>query len=235
MNQETIMNLFQKTLITVTSALSIGNSIAQDVPQTKPTVLTTEQKVAQCRPHLHRPENRDDLIHQMFQTGLLDDCLYSMPPEELQQIWDIPVVPMNKNTYSGADIASRLGFYIAHDIKFGLSIRLNKYSIENVGTLFPEGHYPKFMPEPSLISEADFSWGMNHNNLKWTSYRAKPNDQIQHGNEHIWIKDNRSIEPSAYMYGSIVALTFYNVKNNRFAIVLPQVTGFATSDTMKKK
>ena len=92
------MNLFQKTLITVTSALSIGNSIAQDVPQTKPTVLTTEQKITQCRPHLHRPENRDDFNSSNVQTGLLDDCLYSMPPEELQQIWDIPVVPMNKNT-----------------------------------------------------------------------------------------------------------------------------------------
>ena len=230
MNQEIIMNLFQKTLITVSSALSIGNSIAQDVPQTKPTVLTTEQKIAQCRPHLHRPENRDDLIHQMFQTGLLDDCLYSMPPEELQQIWDIPVVP-NPGNYPGSNIPSRLDFYVTYG-KFGLAIYLNKDSIENVGTLFPEGHYPNFMPEPSLISKANFSWGMNHNYLTWTSYRAKPNDQIQHGNEHIWVNGNRSIEPGVYMYGAIVGLIFYNMQ--RYLVPVPQITDFANTDAIKK-
>lgn len=225
------MKLLQKTLLTLTSALSIGNSVAQDLPTTEQTTpLTTEQKIAQCRPYLHRVEHRDDLIRQMFQTGLLDDCLYSMPPEELQQIWDIPVVQMNDDNYAGADIPSRLGFYIAYS-RFGMSIRLNKDSINEVGTLFPEGHYPKFMPEPSLIEEADFSWGMRHNNFNWTVHRAKPNDQIQHGNQHIWVKDNRAIEPKAYMYGAIVSLGFYNIQ--RYVVPVPQIRGFATTDTIK--
>lgn len=226
------MNFFQKTLLALTGALSIGNSIAQDVPAAEAAPPAPEQKIARCRPHLHRAENRDDLIRQMFQTGLLDDCLYSMLPEELQRIWDIPVVPVNKDTYSGADIPSRLGLYVAYS-RFGLSIRLNKDSIENIGTLFPEGHYPYFMPEPSLIEKADFSWGTHHNNLKWTVHRAQESDQIQHGNEHVWVKGNRSIEAGVYMYGAIVSLAFYNMK--RYIDSVPQITGFATTDTIKTK
>ena len=224
------MNFFQKTLLALTGALSIGNSIAQDVPAAEAARPAPEQKTARCRPHLHRAENRDDLIRQMFQTGLLDDCLYSMPPEELQRVWDIPVVPLNKDTYVGADIPSRLGFYVVHDDRF-LSIRLNKDSIENIGTLFPEGHYPQFMPEPSLIEKADFSWGTHHNNLKWTIYQAKENDQIQHGQEHVWVKGDRFIVPNVYMYGAIVSLVFFNMK--RYAESVPQITGFATTDTIK--
>ena len=228
------MNLFQKTLLALTGALSIGNSIAQDVLAAEAAPPAPEQKIARCRPHLHRAENRDDLIRQMFQTGLLDDCLYSMPPEELQRIWDIPVVPLNKATHIGADIPSRLGIYVVHDDIFRfLSIDLNKDSIENIGTLFPEGHYPYFMPEPSLIEKADFSWGTHHNNLKWTVHRAKESDQIQHGQEHIWVKGNRSMEACAYMYGAIVSLVFFNMK--RYADSVPQITGFATTDTIKTK
>ena len=226
------MNLFQKTLLALTGALSIGNSIAQDVLAAEAAPPAPEQKIARCRPHLHRAENRDDLIRQMFQTGLLDDCLYSMPPEELQRIWDIPVVPKNKDTHIGADIPSRLGLYVAYSIH-GLSIRLNKDSIENIGTLFPEGRYPHFMPEPSLIKKADFSWGTHHNNLKWTVHRAQESDQIQHGQEHIWVKGNRSMEACAYMYGAIVSLAFYNMK--RYIDSVPQITGFATTDTIKTK
>lgn len=227
------MKLLQKTLLTLTSALSIGNSVAQDLPTTEQTTpLTTEQKIAQCRPYLHRVEHRDDLIRQMFQTGLLDDCLYSMPPEELQQIWDIPVVRMDDYD-TGSDIPSRLGFYVSYDRKFGLSIDLNKDSINEVGTLFPEGHYPNFMPEPSLITTADFSWGMRHNNLNWTVHRAKPNDQIQHGNEHVWVRGNLSIIPQVYMHGAIVALGFLHY--GRYKSAKKQITGFATTDTIKTK
>ena len=226
------MNLFQKTLLALTGALSIGNSIAQDVLAAEAAPPAPEQKIARCRPHLHRAENRDDLIRQMFQTGLLDDCLYSMPPEELQRIWDIPVVPKNKDTHIGADIPSRLGLYVAYSIH-GLSIRLNKDSIENIGTLFPEGRYPHFMPEPSLIKKADFSWGTHHNNLKWTVHRAQESDQIQHGQEHIWVRGNLSIIPHAYMYGAIVGLAFLH--NGRFKSAKKQITGFATTDTIKTK
>ena len=62
-------------------------------------------------------------------------------------------------------------------------------------------------------------------------HRAQENDQIQHGQEHIWVKGNRSMEANAYMYGAIVSLVFFNMK--RFRSTTPQVAGFATTDTIK--
>lgn len=41
---------------------------------------------------LHKVENRDDLIKQMYDTAFKDDCLYTMHASELQEIWQIPVI-----------------------------------------------------------------------------------------------------------------------------------------------
>lgn len=48
--------------------------------------------IERCRKQLHRATDQVDLIQQMYYTALRDNCLYAMDLEELQKIWDIPVL-----------------------------------------------------------------------------------------------------------------------------------------------
>ena len=55
------------------------------------TVEEIAQAKASCLITLHKVTSRDDLIGQMFQTALEDDCLYHFTSTELEKIWGIPV------------------------------------------------------------------------------------------------------------------------------------------------
>ena len=119
--------------------------------------------------------NLDELLYQ-FYINLDSDCLYEMPEEELEKIWDTKILS-NKRVKRGegslnflrttSDFqnkpynAEKDAFYI--EIKSSRIVgnsHLNQFDIivtteyfEKHATLFPEGNFPKLLPEPIITSK----------------------------------------------------------------------------------
>ena len=178
---------------------------------------------SRCRPLLHRPESIDDLVVQMYRTALEDDCLYSMEAEELEQIWNLPVIYAldgEIDLSKAKQRESRLNIYI---IKWNMlpdrenngksflsyTIDLTDRGIEIIGTLFPNGRFPSALPKPiRLLGDPeidpyelqDLSF---YEPPKKTTYRSKQNDQIQGSFLYGWVKGQRGLSVSANANGAV--------------------------------
>ena len=103
------------TVCLVTSCTpQISNNNIKDSSKTQNIQkgITMEQVRDRCRGMLHKVENRDDLIKQMYDTAFKDDCLYAMYALELENIWKIPVVEGYVNNHF-ENFASPIGLYVA--------------------------------------------------------------------------------------------------------------------------
>ena len=193
------MNFIKRLFIVFLSLFSLTSNAASQQPELPKNTHTQEQKAPNqkqpqsCRDYLHKVTDLDDLIRQMFQTGLFDNCLYNFQPEELQQIWEIPVLPETKGfdfRASQADVASPFNFFVqfkvSHNKKLNwLAIALNKKGYEQDGTLFPSGKFPDFLPESSFISEWDTYLG-GARELRASTYVGKPDAEIQPKKIYYW-------------------------------------------------
>ena len=149
-----------------------------------------------CRDHLHKVTDLDDLIRQMFQTGLFDNCLYDMQPVELHQIWGVPVLPDTEGLSfraSQADVNSPFNFFVQFDVSHKkklnwLAITLNKKGYEQDGTLFPSGKFPDFLPEPSVIDDWHTYLG-GAIELRASTYIGKPDAEIQPEKVYYWMNN----------------------------------------------
>ena len=198
------MNFIKKLFIALFGLFSFTSNAApqpQATPQPEPAKSTPPKKQKEpspklnqsCHPYLHKVTSLDDLIKQMFQTAVFDDCLYDMQPETLQEIWGIPVITEgNYRHYSVylADVPSPFPFFVHYyqDInRKMLSIALNTQGYKQDGTLFPSGKFPDFMPEPSASSPIDHSPIVGGWLQLSEYYRAKPDAQIKPNRTFTWV------------------------------------------------
>ena len=193
------MNFIKKLFITFFGLFSLTSNAASQQPEPPKNTHTQEQKAPNqkqpqsCRDYLHKVTDLDDLIRQMFQTGLFDNCLYDFQPEELQQIWGIPVLPDTKGfdfRASQADVNSPFNFFVQFDTFPNeklkqFSIALNKKGYEQDGTLFPSGKFPDFLPKPSIIRDWSTYLG-GARELRASTYVGKPDAEIQPKKIYYW-------------------------------------------------
>ena len=185
---------FIKNLFIAFLGLFSFTSNAAPQPEPPQNTHTQEQnkQPQSCKGYLHKVTDLDDLIRQMFQTGLFDNCLYDMTPEELHQIWGIPVLPDKGYDYraSQSDFGSPFNFFVQFDVSHKkklnwLAIALNKKGYEQDGTLFSSGKFPDFLPEPSVIDDWHPYIGGTYE-LTSSNYIAKPDAEIQPEKVYYW-------------------------------------------------
>ena len=162
---------------------------------------------------MHRATDQDDLIQQMYYTALRDDCLYSMDLEELQKIWDIPVL-------KGGDAypsSSRLGIWVNKTDNFTIyPILTNSYTEyeQNVKpkSMFIDNNFPSFLPRPIVIDKTEEMLNSEPLTDGVIDYDYKSNKFtqpgfIQAGFRYIWKRGNREME-AINLYGSIIRIEF---------------------------
>jgi len=129
-------------------------------------------KTAPCK-GLKPYNNIDELLYQ-FYINIDSDCLFKMPIEELEKIWDTKIlVPVDlegrfHRTYDASEFRNkpyrteRDGFYITA-LRGGRPgynqfwIRLTSEYGPKSGGLYASGEYPKFLPKPDWpIFDATF-------------------------------------------------------------------------------
>ena len=190
------MSPIKKLFIALLGLFSFTSNAA---PQPEPPQSTHSQEQNKqpqsCKGYLHKVTDLDDLIRQMFQTGLFDNCLYDMTPEELHQIWGIPVLPDKGYDYraSQSDFGSPFNFFVQYytfpnEKLKQFSIALNKKGYEQDGTLFPSGKFPEFLPEPSVIDDWHPYIGGTYE-LTSSNYIAKPDAEIQPEKVYYWMNN----------------------------------------------
>ena len=205
------MNFIKKLFIAFFGLFSVTSNatpILQTTSQPEPTQSTPPKKQKEpspklnqsCHPYLHKVTSLDDLIKQMFQTAVFDDCLYDMQPETLQEIWGIPVITEGsylKYSVYLADVLSPFPFFVHRDPnRKMLSIALNTQGYKQDGTLFPSGKFPDFLPEPSGSRVVDYS-PIGGGWLQLSEhYQAKPDAQIKPNTTYGWVNivNNNFIE-----------------------------------------
>ena len=225
------MSPIKKLFIALLGLFSFTSNAA---PQPEPPQSTHSQeqntKPKSCKDYLHKVTDLDDLIRQMFQTGLFDNCLYDMTPKELHQIWGIPVLPDKGYDYraSQSDFGSPFNFFMQFDVSYKkklnwLAIALNKKGYEQDGTLFPSGKFPEFLPEPSVIDDWHPYIGGTEE-LTSSNYIAKPDAEIQPEKVYYWVNntlgntyaDGLSVETHIGRDGVIWQLMFRKGYSNFF-------------------
>ena len=172
--------------------------------------------IERCRKQLHRATDQDDLIQQMYYTALRDDCLYAMDLEELQKIWDIPVL-------KGGDAypsSSRLGIWVNKTDNFTIyPILTNSYTEyeQNVKpkSMFIDNNFPSFLPRPIVIDKTEEM--LNSEPLTdgvidydYKSSKFTQPGFIQAGFRYIWKRGNREME-AINLYGSIIRIEFNTI------------------------
>ena len=196
------MNFIKRLFIAFFGLFSLTSNAASQQPEPPKNTHAQEQKVPNqkqpqsCRDYLHKVTDLDDLIRQMFQTGLFDNCLYNFQPEELQQIWGIPVLPETEGfdfRASQADVNSPFNFFVQFDVSYDkklnwLAIALNKKGYEQDGTLFPSGKFPDFLPEPSIIRNWSTYLG-GARELRASTYVGKLDAEIQPKKIYYWVNN----------------------------------------------
>ena len=184
------------------------------------TVEAIAQAKASCLKKLHPVKNRDDLIAQMFETALEDDCLYHYTSTELEKIWGIPVFdyvqpadgtdfskPLNKN------IESSIGLYIEKEaIQAGASfyMEMTLSELYKHFSIFPEGRFPHTLPAPKTYALPEAA--LRHAPAYLPPYQSPPQAKIKAGRKYYWFKDNRSLATTSFR-GEIMRLWFTNFRN----------------------
>ena len=150
----------------------------------------------------------------MYYTALRDDCLYAMDLEELQKIWDIPVL-------KGGDAypsSSRLGIWVNKIDNFTIyPILTNSYTEyeQNVKpkSMFIDNNFPSFLPRPIVIDKTEErlnSEPLTDGVILDYDYKSSEFAQpgfIQAGFRYIWKRGFRGME-AINLYGSIIRIEF---------------------------
>ena len=218
-----------KSILSIIILLLIGCDTRDDIKNNPDQVMSNKQfgsrgsdrkaarvdsiAIERCRKQLHRATDQDDLIQQMYYTALRDNCLYAMDLEELQKIWDIPVL-------KGGDAypsSSRLGIWVNKTDNFTIyPILTNSYTEyeQNVKpkSMFIDNNFPSFLPRPIVIDKTEemlnsepLTDGVIDYDYKSSEF-AQPGF-IQAGFRYIWKRGFREME-AINLYGSIIRIEF---------------------------
>ena len=217
-----------QTVMVLCSILMFGCSSAYEEnshshPKSGQKAFTVEeiaQAKASCLKTLHKVTSRDDLIGQMFETALENDCLYHFTSAELEKIWGIPVadyiqvdplwlpVPPNK------DIESPIGLYVVkNEVPAGATFRIEMTlsELEKHFSIFPEGRFPSILPQPKsfALNEA----ALRHPPTYIPPYQLPPQAKIKAGRKYYWFKDNRAVAVTSFE-GEVTYLRFTNYRSH---------------------
>ena len=220
MKLQTVMVLYS-ILMLGCSAPYEENSHSQ--PKSGQKALTVEeiaQAKASCLKKLHQVKNRDDLIAQMFETALEDDCLYHFTSAELEKIWGIPVFdyvqvdPMMLPIPPNKDIESPIGLYVVkNEVPAGATFRIEMTlsELNKHFSIFPEGRFPSILPQPKsfALNEA----ALRHPPTYIPPYQLPPQAKIKAGRKYYWFKDNRAVAVTSFV-GEVTYLRFTNYRSH---------------------
>ncbi len=204
------MKLSVTTLLTallLTSCTPQANSRSTENPSNTQAVkkgTMMEQLRNRCRSMLHKVESRDDLIKQMYETAFKDDCLYAMYAEELENIWQIPVVEGYDSNHLHRNLLSSVGLYVAvrhtaYKTSFVI-LPTEQYFKEKI-SIFPENRFPDFLPKPKEKEMPPEYGGY---------YPRQKNDPIKELVDYYWRENGREMVAANNGSGAIQAFTFYS-------------------------
>ena len=217
-----------QTVMVLYSILMLGCSAPYEEnshshPKRDEKALTVEaiaQAKASCLQTLHKVTSRDDLIGQMFQTALEDDCLYHFTSAELEKIWGIPVFdyvqvdPMMLPIPANKDIESPIGLYVEKDtVPAGTSfyMKMTLSELEKHFSIFPEGYFPSIFPEPKSFASPDAAI-RSHHVTNIPPYQSPPQAKIKADRMYYWFKDNQAVAAAGFV-GEITLLSFLNYRS----------------------
>ena len=137
-------------------------SLSPRVQAEEAVSATSSEAGALCK-GLKPYNNLDELLYQ-FYINLDDDCLFNMPVEELEKIWDTNILSYDRRKKGETITQMRANpvfldklyesekdaFYLEHDTFGPISFHvfITKEYYEKHATLFPDGSFPKLLPEP---------------------------------------------------------------------------------------
>ena len=184
------------------------------------TVEEIAQAKASCLKKLHQVKNRDDLIGQMFETALENDCLYHFTSADLEKIWGIPVFdyvqvdPMMLPIPPNKDIESPIGLYVVkNEVPAGANFRIEMTlsELNKHFSIFPEGRFPSILPQPKsfALNEA----ALRHPTTYIPPYQLPPQAKIKAGRKYYWFKDNRAVAVTSFV-GEVTYLRFTNYRSH---------------------
>ena len=219
------MNMKLQTVMVLYSILMLGCSApyeenSHSQPKSGQKALTVEeiaQAKASCLKTLHKVTSRDDLIAQMFETALEDDCLYHFTSAELEKIWGIPVFdyvqPADGTDFSkplNKDIESPIGLYVEKTTApAGATFRIEMTMTElnQHFSIFPKGHFTSVLPNPKsfALNEA----ALRHPPAYLPPYQSPPQAKIKAGRTYYWVKENRAVAVTSFL-GEVTYLWFTN-------------------------
>ena len=222
------MNMKLQTVMALYSILMFGCSSAYEEnshshPKSGQKALTVEeiaQAKASCLITLHKVTSRDDLIGQMFQTALEDDCLYHFTSTELEKIWGIPVFdyvqvdPMMLPIPPNKDIESPIGLYVEKDtVPAGTSfyMKMTLSELEKHFSIFPEGYFPSILPEPKSFALPEAAI-RSHHVTYIPPYQSPPQANIKADRMYYCFKDNQAVAAAGFV-GEITLLSFLNYRS----------------------
>ena len=217
-----------QTVMVLYSILMLGCSAPYEEnshshPKRDQKALTIEeiaQAKARCLQTLHKVTSRDDLIGQMFETALEDDCLYHFTSTELEKIWGIPVFdyvqvdPMMLPIPPNKDIESPIGLYVEKDtVPAGTSfyMKMTLSELEKHFSIFPEGYFPSILPEPKSFTLPEAAI-RSHHVTYIPPYQSPPQAKIKADRMYYWFKDNQAVATSGFV-GEITYLSFLNYRS----------------------
>lgn len=219
-----------KSILSIVILLLIGCDTRDDIKNDQDQIMTNKQfgsqgsdrkaaradsiAIERCRKQLHRATDQNDLIQQMYYTALRDDCLYAMDLEELQKIWDIPVL----EGWDAYPSSSRLGVWVNKTNNFTIyPILTNSYTEYEPNikpkSMFIDKNFPSFLPRPIVIDKTEER--LNSEPLTdglildydRKSRQFAQQGFIQAGFRYIWKRGFREME-AINLYGSIIKIEF---------------------------
>ena len=219
-----MMNMKLQTVMVLYSILMFGCSSAYEENSHRDQKALTVEEIAQakasCVKTLHKVTSRDDLIVQMFETALEDDCLYHFTSAELEKIWGIPVFdyvqvdPMMLPIPPNKDIESPIGLYVEKDtVPAGTSfyMKMTLSELEKHFSIFPEGYFPSILPEPKSFALPEAAI-RSHHVTYIPPYQSPPQAKIKADRMYYWFKDNQAVATSGFV-GEITYLSFLNYRS----------------------
>ena len=220
MKLQTVMVLYSILMFGCSAPYEENSHSHQKSGQKALTVEAIAQAKTSCLITLHKVTSRDDLIGQMFQTALEDDCLYHFTSTELEKIWDIPVFdyvqvdPMMLPIPPNKDIESPIGLYVEKNtVPAGATFRIEMTlsELEKHFSIFPEGYFPSILPEPKSFTVPEAAI-RSHHVTYIPPYQSPPQAKIKADRMYYWFKDNQAVATSGFV-GEITYLSFLNYRS----------------------
>ena len=220
MKLHTVMVLYSILMFGCSAPYEENSHSHQKSGQKALTVEAIAQAKTSCLITLHKVTSRDDLIKQMFETALEDDCLYHFSPTELEKIWDIPVFdyvqvdPMMLPIPPNKDIESPIGLYVEKNtVPAGATFRIEMTlsELEKHFSIFPEGYFPSILPEPKSFTLPEAAI-RSHHVTYIPPYQSPPQAKIKADRMYYWFKDNQAVATSGFV-GEITYLSFLNYRS----------------------